>query len=768
MTQDLNMDTSVTIGRFVTSWGESTFIPIGMNGLTTNAVDVGALRVPGASIKEALIPAEQISISGYIGNNLSYEAYYQMGESHVEIDQNGQFFGSDVAGLGGDRLVINGQFTGNDQGRAKACGYLVTLAEGSGGAGKSCGTDALNYYNEQMAAGTFYKDDMYLFAAGLQNAFGGPNGAALALKSGMLGTGAATGWEGSAGDISVLGTTNAEVVAEAYANWGIFDRKQGRKSASIDASGGTHLYADGEEQFGLALRTYLDNVGQGVDLGFFITQYDSKVPYLRFKGQKGLVAGDLLGAFTIAAAHAPGSSATLAAYLSSAYGGDLSSGLEASETAGFGQMLLALQNVAFSEAGCGAYQQTESADEIYGRGTSSSKLYKSEEKQLGLQQANYTVINGKLYHDSSKCATNSVVFGTTATQNAAAALLGAAIQPLNALEYEFIYPENLTAIGVSASTNIGSSVVQAELVYRPQFPLATDGGDQGLQMSDAAGTTTLLSQGTAKGIRAAGNASSLVAQSAYAAGNNEGVTWNQLVGKIKEFKRSSLPAIGLSTVGAGDYYSTPYFEYDVISGTLGTTTSFSASHPINEVLGSDSFVFLTETGFVSVPNLDDNYAVARNGFREGVGGDKCGGITKGGTYGPNYFGGAATAAYTGHTHLGSAQTDPLFGNGEYCESQNNADSFSATYRVIGSASYNNVANTPWTFSPSFVWSHDFYGYGPSSMGGFVPGKQSLSLSGNLSKGDVRASLSYVNQMGDEMDNLSFDMDYISASVSYAF
>ena len=53
------------------------------------------------------------------------------------------------------------------------------------------------------------------------------------------------------------------------------------------------------------------------------------------------------------------------------------------------------------------------------------------------------------------------------------------------------------------------------------------------------------------------------------------------------------------------------------------------------------------------------------------------------------------------------------------------------------------------------------------MGGFVPGKQSF-LSGSLSKGDVTASLNYVNQMGDEMDNLQFDRDYVSASVSYAF
>ena len=34
----------VTLGRHVTSWGEATFIPIGMNGLVTNALDLTKLR----------------------------------------------------------------------------------------------------------------------------------------------------------------------------------------------------------------------------------------------------------------------------------------------------------------------------------------------------------------------------------------------------------------------------------------------------------------------------------------------------------------------------------------------------------------------------------------------------------------------------------------------------------------------------------------------------------------------------------------------------
>ena len=82
---------------------------------------------------------------------------------------------------------------------------------------------------------------------------------------------------------------------------------------------------------------------------------------------------------------------------------------------------------------------------------------------------------------------------------------------------------------------------------------------------------------------------------------------------------------------------------------------------------------------------------------------------------------------------------------------------------------NNVANSPWSLSPTFVWSHDPQGYGPSSLGGFTEGRQSLSLGLTARKGDaLQANLSYVNQMGEDQDNTRNDMDFISASVSYAF
>ena len=133
-----------------------------MNGLTTNAVDLSKLRNPGASIKEALIPTEQITLEGFLSDGWSYEAYLQMNEAHVEIDEAGQFFGSDVAS--GDRLVVSGQFSGNQQARAQACGYLI-MAVG----GKSCTAEsALAHYGSATAD---TQQEMYLYQEGVKAAF---------------------------------------------------------------------------------------------------------------------------------------------------------------------------------------------------------------------------------------------------------------------------------------------------------------------------------------------------------------------------------------------------------------------------------------------------------------------------------------------------------------------------------------------------------------------------------------------------------------------
>ena len=124
MTYDVE-DLSVTAGRFVTNWGESTFIPVGMNGLTTNALDLVSLRKPGASIKEALDPTEQLSIAGYLDGGWSFEAYYQVGESHVNFDEAGTFFGNEI--VNNKSLVAAGNFGSPANGYSQSAGLCISF-----------------------------------------------------------------------------------------------------------------------------------------------------------------------------------------------------------------------------------------------------------------------------------------------------------------------------------------------------------------------------------------------------------------------------------------------------------------------------------------------------------------------------------------------------------------------------------------------------------------------------------------------------------------
>ena len=745
-------DVDITAGRFVTNWGEATFIPVGMNGLTTNALDLVALRVPGASIKEALLPTEQITISGFMNDGWSYEAYYQIGESHVEIDEAGTFYGSEVASENGNRLIFSGSFgSSTGDARNRACGYLIAVASGQG-----CNAAAVAAWN---AGNNRALTSMALMQTGLQTFFSDSNAAALVGKSAYIAGGGAVGFGGSAGDIQTVASTGAAGVAgvlAGYANWDENTKKGGNKIGTLDLTSNGHFYADGEDQFGFALRKYIDNIGTGVELGFYFTQYDSKVPYLRYKGQQGIYAGDLFGAFNIAGA----TGATLAGYLSNAGTGNGNVILTGTEDAGKTALVSTLGDLTYGSGACGAYMNPQLANDLYGLGASSSSLYTSEQKSNALDAYLYTDIGGELYFDSTKCAAlaDAAVFNRAGILAGAAALLGAAITPLNLAEYEFIYPENNRAFGVSMNTNVGATMVNAELTFRPDFPLHTAPADQGQQLSDATGATQLLTMGVVQGL--AGNFTTALAS--YQANVDATGTSKDMITNAARFKRSYLPAISLATVAAGDYYTTPYFEYDVISGSIGTTQTFTASHPITQGLGADGTVFVTELGFVSIPDLDDAKPVNRGGYRDGVGGVKCGGANLAGTS----FN--SVKALDGLTHLASAQTDPLFGNGSYCESKNSADDMSMTYRLVGGATYNNFQNTAWTFSPGFTWAHDFQGYGPTTLGGFVPGKQTLSLSANLSKGETKIGLSYVNQLGDKLDNLTYDRDYVSANVSYAF
>jgi hypothetical protein len=77
----------IRVGEQVLSWGESTFIQGGIN--TINPVDVSALRVPGAELRNALLPVGLVWLSISPTAAISFEGFYQYRWEEVIIDPVG-------------------------------------------------------------------------------------------------------------------------------------------------------------------------------------------------------------------------------------------------------------------------------------------------------------------------------------------------------------------------------------------------------------------------------------------------------------------------------------------------------------------------------------------------------------------------------------------------------------------------------------------------------------------------------------------------------
>lgn len=95
----------VRVGKQVVSWGESTFIPNGINIL--NPVDVAKLRAPGSELKEAFLPIGMTQVAFDITDNVSMELVHQYQFRAVRIEPNGSYFSTnDFASPGGSKVLI--------------------------------------------------------------------------------------------------------------------------------------------------------------------------------------------------------------------------------------------------------------------------------------------------------------------------------------------------------------------------------------------------------------------------------------------------------------------------------------------------------------------------------------------------------------------------------------------------------------------------------------------------------------------------------------
>lgn len=81
---------NVRAGRQVISWGESTFIPNGINII--NSVDISKLRTPGSELKEAFIPTATLFGSFELTKQASMEAFVLFNHDKFKIDPRGSYF----------------------------------------------------------------------------------------------------------------------------------------------------------------------------------------------------------------------------------------------------------------------------------------------------------------------------------------------------------------------------------------------------------------------------------------------------------------------------------------------------------------------------------------------------------------------------------------------------------------------------------------------------------------------------------------------------
>jgi hypothetical protein len=95
----------VRAGRQVISWGESTFIPGGINVI--NPVDVSKLRIPGSELKEGLIPTTGAWASLELSKAAAVEGFYLTNWDKTRIDPRGSYFSNnDTISDDSDRAYV--------------------------------------------------------------------------------------------------------------------------------------------------------------------------------------------------------------------------------------------------------------------------------------------------------------------------------------------------------------------------------------------------------------------------------------------------------------------------------------------------------------------------------------------------------------------------------------------------------------------------------------------------------------------------------------
>lgn len=103
---------SLRVGKQVVNWGESMFIPGGIN--VFQSIDLNALRRPGAELKDALTPMPMIYASAGLTDALTIDAFWQFDQSKSDLDPSGSYFSTDDIVGPGSLAALSGIKPGYD------------------------------------------------------------------------------------------------------------------------------------------------------------------------------------------------------------------------------------------------------------------------------------------------------------------------------------------------------------------------------------------------------------------------------------------------------------------------------------------------------------------------------------------------------------------------------------------------------------------------------------------------------------------------------
>lgn len=156
---------NVRLGEQVINWGEALFLQDGINN--ANPVSLSKLRLPGAEVKEALLPLPMLYASIELADSLTMEAFYEFDWDYSEADGVGTYYSTDdaFAGDGANRIIVemNGSIVGANTVAYNTAkyGYATTTLTADRLADKPVDSDgqfgvAFRYNTDSSEFGLFY------------------------------------------------------------------------------------------------------------------------------------------------------------------------------------------------------------------------------------------------------------------------------------------------------------------------------------------------------------------------------------------------------------------------------------------------------------------------------------------------------------------------------------------------------------------------------------------------------------------------------------